>query len=188
MSERVGWQRSSVRVYMQTVHAETTVTAGAAPTLIGSLSYQPFADESQGVSAELSIRTGGSSYCQGTATSAHGQGFVDPAGKRDWIAQFQEDSLKFQQLASDWYRQRGASSSLTQGAVCPAYQQIIGMGERALPLILLQLQREGDDPDQWFWALQVITGEQPAEEEDRGNFLSMARAWLEWGKTNGYVR
>lgn len=41
----------------------------------------------------------------------------------------------------------------------PAYQQIIGMGEKALPLILRDLR---DRPTgHWFWALNAITGEEP---------------------------
>ena len=62
------------------------------------------------------------------------------------------------------------------------------MGPAAAPLILRQLEAEGDDPDQWFWALRAITGCQPVPEEDFGNFSKMARCWLKWGERNGYVR
>jgi len=61
------------------------------------------------------------------------------------------------------------------------YQKIIAMGKPAVPLILAQLRTEGDDPDQWFWALRVITGENPVRPEHQGDFLAMANAWLAWG-------
>lgn len=100
----------------------------------------------------------------------------------------QESRDEFQRLAAEWKMQRGVSSSITEGALCPAYQRIIEMGQPAVPLLLRQLEAEGNDPDQWFWALRAITGCQPVPEEDFGNFLKMARCWLEWGERNGYVR
>jgi hypothetical protein len=79
-------------------------------------------------------------------------------------------------------------SSITEAVLCPAYQSLIGMGEEAVAFILSQLESEGTEPDQWFWALRAITGADPVEESDRGNYLRMAQSWLEWGKKNGYVR
>ena len=93
---------------------------------------------------------------------------------------------KFKGLVKQWHAQRGVSSSLTQGVLCSAYQSIIGMGQPAVPLLLGQLKSEGDDPDQWFWALCAITGCQPVPEEDLGRFVKMARHWLAWGARNGY--
>ena len=65
----------------------------------------------------------------------------------------------------------------------PAYQQIIGLGERALPLIFQELRRE---PDHWFWALAAITGKNPVPEEDAGDLEAMANDWLSWGDAQGY--
>lgn len=93
---------------------------------------------------------------------------------------------KFERLVKHWHVQRGVSSSVTQGALCPAYQSIIGMGSPAVPLLLRRLKSERDDPDQWFWALNAITGCQPVPEEDLGNFVKMACHWLNWGRQNGY--
>ena len=59
----------------------------------------------------------------------------------------------------------------------PSYQQIIGMGDMALPLILRELARE---PDHWFWALHAITGADPVEPDARGDVRKMAKAWIEW--------
>lgn len=66
--------------------------------------------------------------------------------------------------------------------VNPSYQQIIGMGDNAIPLILHELDRQ---PDHWFWALHSITGADPVHEDCQGNISKMASAWIEWGRRNG---
>ncbi|MBI3492289.1 MAG: hypothetical protein HY047_10990 [Acidobacteria bacterium] len=98
-----------------------------------------------------------------------------------------EDWLKFQRLVLEWREQRGAMSSITEAILCPAYQSIIGLGEQAVSFIIAQLQSEGDEPDQWFWALKAITGTDPVTDQDRGNYTAMARSWLEWAKNEGYA-
>jgi hypothetical protein len=96
------------------------------------------------------------------------------------------DAALFQQLVSQWRKEKGATSSITRMAMCASYQRIIGMGEKAIPLILRQLEDEGDDPDHWFWALQALTRENPVLEDARGDMKEMARAWLDWGYMQGY--
>jgi hypothetical protein len=98
-----------------------------------------------------------------------------------------EEWLKFKNLVSQWRRERGARSSITEVATCPAYQSIIGMGEVAVRFILAELELEGDDPDQWFWALRALTAADPVRDEDRGNYRRMARSWLQWAKENAYA-
>lgn len=95
--------------------------------------------------------------------------------------------FKFQALATQWKRDRGSMSSVTQAAMMEPYQKIIGMGEDAVPLILAQLESEGEDPDQWFWALRAITGENPVQPEDQGDFRKMARAWFQWRERREYA-
>jgi len=95
--------------------------------------------------------------------------------------------LKFSALVSQWHLERGATSSITEIAACPAYHRIMGMGEEAIPLIIDQLKKEGDEPDQWFWALNVITGDNPVKAEDRGDFVKMAAAWISWAQRKGYA-
>jgi len=97
------------------------------------------------------------------------------------------ESWKFQTLVSRWHEERGATSSITQMATCSAYQEIIGMGSEALPLIFKRLADEGDDPDMWFWALKALTGADPVAPEDRGDFRAMANAWLKWGRDHWYA-
>jgi len=64
-------------------------------------------------------------------------------------------SDKFEQLASAWERETKHLSSLTQIVLNPHYQQIIGMGDQAIPFIF---DRLSISPGHWFWALSAITG------------------------------
>src|SRR3954469_11391388 len=89
---------------------------------------------------------------------------------------------RFQQLAREWKDAKVFISSGTDIALNSAYQQIIGMGKDALPLILEELQRE---QDHWFWALKAITGDDPVAPGDRGNLPKMTEAWLGWARTHG---
>lgn len=65
----------------------------------------------------------------------------------------------------------------------PAYQTIIGMGPDAVPFLLRELEM---NPDAWFWALRSITEADPVPLNVRGDVLAMARAWLAWGRNQGY--
>ena len=95
----------------------------------------------------------------------------------------------FEMLVSKWKKERGITSSITHMVICPSYQRIIGLGEKAVPLLLQQLESElkFNNPDHWFWALRVITNENPVEEADQGDMNRMAKAWIEWGRSSGYV-
>jgi hypothetical protein len=92
---------------------------------------------------------------------------------------------KFARLAARWRDERGPESSITRISMHPAYQQIIGMGDAAVPLILQELERA---PDHWFWALNAIIGVDPVPESGRGVMSEMVKAWLEWGTQHGYRR
>jgi hypothetical protein len=93
-------------------------------------------------------------------------------------------SQRFGDLVRQWKAATTFTSSGAEIALHPAYQQIIGMGKDAIPLILEELQRE---EDHWFWALKSITGADPAPPGDRGNLPKMTAAWLGWAETNGYL-
>ena len=93
-----------------------------------------------------------------------------------------EIEQKFRRLADQWREETEHLSSITKASMHPAYQRIIGMGHDAIPLLLRELQ---DDPDHWFWALNAITEQDPAQSED--TFDGAVRAWLRWGKANGYL-
>jgi uncharacterized protein (DUF1778 family) len=90
---------------------------------------------------------------------------------------------EFKHLAREWKQDTAFESSLTRLALHPAYQRIIGLGRRALPLILTELRRE---PDHWFWALRSISGENPVPPEQVGDVEAMRRLWLDWGRQQGH--
>jgi hypothetical protein len=92
---------------------------------------------------------------------------------------------RFRRLALEWKEQSRYLSNTAQMAMLKPYQRIIGMGESAVPLILEELQRE---PDQWFWALEAITEENPVPPEAAGKVRAMAQAWIEWGKRQGLLK
>jgi hypothetical protein len=91
---------------------------------------------------------------------------------------------RFRRLAAEWKKQARYLSNSAQMAMLKPYQRIIGMGWPAVPLILEELQRE---PDQWFWALEAITDENPIAAEVAGKVRLMAQAWIEWGKRRGLL-
>ncbi len=91
---------------------------------------------------------------------------------------------RFDQLKNEWKMQSEHLSNTAQMAMLWPYQQIIGMGSRALPFILAELRRE---TDHWFWALEAITGENPVPVEAAGNVAASAEAWLQWGRKKGLV-
>ncbi|AOX00521.1 MULTISPECIES: hypothetical protein [Moorena] len=96
----------------------------------------------------------------------------------------QEDiEQTFRQLVHQWREETRGISSTTQAAMHPAYQQIIGMGKEAIPLLLRELEQKSG---RWFWALKSITREDPVQEEHQGNTQKMIEAWLNWGLRNGY--
>ena len=48
---------------------------------------------------------------------------------------------RFDELADEWRDSQGVTSSLTEIALNPAYQQIVGMGESAVPFIFRELEK-----------------------------------------------
>jgi len=88
----------------------------------------------------------------------------------------------FIQLATEWKSKSRYLSNTAQMALMRPYQRIIGMGPAVVPFILAELECE---PNQWFWALEAITGENPVPAESAGNVREMARAWIEWGQSSG---
>lgn len=91
---------------------------------------------------------------------------------------------RFATLATQWKAESRYMSNTKQMAMLQSYQNIVGMGEQAVPLILEELRRE---PGQWFWALHAITGEDPVPTDDAGRVDRMAQAWIRWGIERGYI-
>jgi hypothetical protein len=95
-----------------------------------------------------------------------------------------QDKEMFLRLIEQWRAERaGAVSSMAEIIACPSYLRIIGMGWRVLPLIIEQLEREGDEPDHWCAALEAVTGEDPVPEDAYGDTVRIAQAWIAWNET-----
>lgn len=90
----------------------------------------------------------------------------------------------FEALADEWEANGPRGVDIADMVEHTAYQQIIGMGQPAVPWLLGRLERQ---PNHWFHALNSITGAQPVPPEGEGNFKSMTDSWLDWGRENGYI-
>lgn len=105
------------------------------------------------------------------------------SGKFDIIPSKQLNiEATFTTLVNQWREETRGISSTNQMSMHPAYQQIIGMGEVVVPLLLRELEKKSG---RWFWALKCITREDPVPPENRKT-QEMIKAWLEWGKQKGY--
>lgn len=92
------------------------------------------------------------------------------------------DRVKFNALARRWVREAEGISVHSRAVMHRAYQQIIGMGPVAIPLLLEALE---DQPDHWMWALSILVNEDPAK---HARTFQQARAeWLKWGHRKGYL-
>src|SRR5262245_47029909 len=90
---------------------------------------------------------------------------------------------RFRRLEAKWMDEVGYSSSSTELIGHPAFQEIIGLGDAVVPLMLRDLEER---PRLWVWALPRITGANPVPVSDGGNIAKMSEAWLRWGKEHGY--
>ena len=93
------------------------------------------------------------------------------------------DRETFEQLADEWEHDRPRGADIEQMTKHLAYQNIIAMGDPAVPWLL---QRLAEKPDHWFVALNAITGARPVPSESRGRIKEMTQAWLNWGRQQGY--
>ena len=115
--------------------------------------------------------------------SAQRRGLTDVEQLLETWQAGEEELARFPSLAEQWKQDTAHYSNVAKRALHPAYQEIIGMGERVVPLLLAELRREADD---WFWALHAITGADPVPAASQGNVKEMAKAWLQWGLEKGY--
>jgi hypothetical protein len=89
----------------------------------------------------------------------------------------------FNDLVKEWVQDTRFHSSLSKKFMHPAYQTIMAMGEKALPLILKELQRA---PGHWFYALKHIVRRDVAELAQ--GFEEARTMWLEWGERNHFIQ
>lgn len=109
--------------------------------------------------------------------------FIDAAKHYRFPITRQTTMEKFQSLVSEWKNDTQLMSSTTSMILHKAYQEIIGMGPKVIPLILRELEKS---PDHWFAALTALTGIDPVGPSDRGKLRAMTSAWLEWARGQGY--
>ncbi|MEM8638095.1 MAG: hypothetical protein AAGG51_04630 [Cyanobacteria bacterium P01_G01_bin.54] len=89
----------------------------------------------------------------------------------------------FYALVEQWHQENRYTSSTHQMVLHSAYQQIIGLGEPVVPLLLEELEKK---TGRWFWALKAITRQYPVPPEHQGRTKLMIQAWLDWGEQHGY--
>jgi hypothetical protein len=87
-------------------------------------------------------------------------------------------------LLKRWRQEMAYQSSSTRITGHPTYQELIGLGQPALPFLFRDLEQTGDG--HLSKALAVITSAHPVPAEDRGQVRKVAEAWLRWAKENGY--
>lgn len=90
---------------------------------------------------------------------------------------------QFVELAARWKEETRFASKMKTISEHPAYRKIVAMGDKAVPLILADLEKTGDS---WFMALREITGADPVPKENRGKMKETAYAWISWGHARGY--
>ena len=98
----------------------------------------------------------------------------------------------FNALADKWIKETAYHSNDYFIVNHPAYQQIIEMGEAALPLIFRELEKEGTAVH-WPYALNAVTGADPTPPPRQlpAGFVALDikaihQAWLQWGQEQGY--
>ena len=84
---------------------------------------------------------------------------------------------RFNVLAEQWRNETGHYSILARRYLHPAYNSILAMGPRVVPIILRELAHR---PDRWFSALSTLTGTDPSR--GTGTFDEAVDAWLDWGR------
>ena len=95
---------------------------------------------------------------------------------------FEQWKLKrrFYKLKSQWKKDTCMYSLMDQIANHYAYQEIINMGPKAIPLIMNDLKKNG--PQHWYTALATIVGASPILTAHRGCMHLMMEDWLNWWK------
>ena len=85
----------------------------------------------------------------------------------------------FVRAVSEWRAGIGPTSNPAEILSHSAYRRIVDLGPAVVPYILHEIEAK---PSLLVWALQEITGEDPAPRASAGKIREMAEAWLSWGK------
>ncbi|WFU68583.1 hypothetical protein [Bradyrhizobium sp. CB2312] len=91
---------------------------------------------------------------------------------------------EFKKHKKKWLSETMYYSSPVDRYLHESYARIIGLGWPAVPHILRSL---AETPNDWFYALRAITGENPVSDSMAGDVVQMAQAWVAWGKARGLI-
>lgn len=91
---------------------------------------------------------------------------------------------KFSMLKSVWENDTIFSSSISEITNHPAYYAVIKLGREIIPLIIQDLQTTNNH---WFYALEILTGENPIRPEHRGNIEQMKNDWIDWANRGNAI-
>ena len=89
---------------------------------------------------------------------------------------------QFRELAELWRSETFVQSSVQAKIFNQSYQRIIGMGAPALSLIFEDLKKRGGH---WYWALECITGENPARHAT--SIAQQKQLWLDYAVANSLL-
>ena len=97
---------------------------------------------------------------------------------------------RFLEHAEQWIKETKDISG-TEKFFNEHHRKIIEMGDEIVPILLndmaTKLSAEGGPPH-WFWALKLITDEDPVPTKERGRIELMAQRWIDWGIANGKIK
>ena len=97
----------------------------------------------------------------------------------------ESEEVRFTRLAAQWKRETGMASVDAFRLSHPAYQKILKMGERAIPLILEELLRS---PDRWLDALEILAEPEVDPVRPGATYKQAIEDWIHWGKVHGYLK
>jgi hypothetical protein len=93
----------------------------------------------------------------------------------------QQLSTKFDLYSGIWKTETMFSSNSSEITNNSAYRSIIGLGKEIIPFIIQDLKQS---ENHWFYALELLTGENPIKEKHRGIIHLMKSDWLNWAEKN----
>jgi hypothetical protein len=93
-------------------------------------------------------------------------------------------SSEFKKHERRWLAQTRHLSSPIDKYLHPSYARIIGLGWAVVPYVLNSLKRR---PNDWFYALRAVTGENPVSASAAGDIRRMANLWIAWGEGKGLI-
>ena len=96
------------------------------------------------------------------------------AHKMDFVGEFHKQVIR-------WRSETFFFSLVKDRVEHPAFQKIVSMGQKVVPLIVSELREQ---PDFLFLALHAITGENPVTPQSQGRPDDIINAWLIWAERN----